>query len=236
MTTTYRERVRDCYNWRPTSGGAEDESSVKLPLFDGTGKCNEFFEELEEFFEVKAVDEKIGHIYLRRSLRGKALDYYKAFVQYKEPEQGSSKYKTFKKALLAAFPARRNNVQLEAEFFASRQRASEAPEAFVSRMTMLHRELNLEYVPQKLVEHIVNRLKPEVQDFLELRKIESGVELYDVLARYTERRQAQRVPPHVNEGRPSNYFHQNRQQGQRSRGGTQPYQQRRQRNYEQGLN
>ncbi|GFY22254.1 uncharacterized protein TNCV_3298971 [Trichonephila clavipes] len=61
----------------------------------------------------------------------------------------------------------RNKAMLEARFYASRQTKSQNPVDFVYELLKLQKALKLEMTELNLIQHIVSRLEPQVQDYVE---------------------------------------------------------------------
>ncbi|GFS79593.1 uncharacterized protein NPIL_276911 [Nephila pilipes] len=68
-----------------------------------------------------------------------------------------------KQALTNSFPVVRNRSELEAEFYSSHQVRSQAPLDFVYKLLKIQKILNFEMTEEKLLNHIIMRLSPQVR-------------------------------------------------------------------------
>ncbi|GFX40642.1 uncharacterized protein TNCV_2374261 [Trichonephila clavipes] len=72
-----------------------------------------------------------------------------------------------KQALSDQFPVVRNRSELETRFFASSQKHNQQPSEFVYDLLKIHKILKLEMTEEKLIDHIISRLEPQILDYVE---------------------------------------------------------------------
>ncbi|GFV82557.1 transposable element Tcb2 transposase [Trichonephila clavipes] len=111
-------------------------------------------------------------------------------------------FEQLKQALTESFPIVRNRPELEARFFASYQTRGQAPTDFVYDLLKIQKSLKLEMTEQKLIEHIANRLEPQVLDYVVVRNPTSRFQLLQVILKFEERYSARETQgPNNNIGR-----------------------------------
>ncbi|GFW01112.1 uncharacterized protein TNCV_1763501 [Trichonephila clavipes] len=77
--------------------------------------------------------------------------------------------------------------ELETRFYASQQRQNQEPTDFVYDLLKLNKKLELGMSEKALVDHIFVRLKPQAQDYVEVRNPQTAIQLLEVLAKFEER-------------------------------------------------
>ncbi|GFU55556.1 uncharacterized protein TNCV_4339511 [Trichonephila clavipes] len=135
------------------------------------------------FYEIPA---SLACAYLKGHLRGRTKFLYEvlgyALVQGEETD-----FEQLRQALMESFPIVRNKAELEARFFASYQTKGQAPMDFIYNLLKIQKVLKLEMTEQNLVEYIVNRLEPQVLDYVEFRNPTSRSLLLEVVSKFEER-------------------------------------------------
>ncbi|GFW54314.1 HTH_Tnp_Tc3_2 domain-containing protein [Trichonephila clavipes] len=120
------------------------------------------------------------------SSHGRTPDWYQIFGSTLV-QNIATDFAQLKAALSKAFPAIQNRKDLETRFYASQQRQNQEPTYFVYDLLKLHKKLELGMFEKALVDHIFVRLKPQVQDYVEVRNPQTAIQLLEVLAKFEER-------------------------------------------------
>ncbi|GFV22973.1 uncharacterized protein TNCV_1534081 [Trichonephila clavipes] len=76
---------------------------------------------------------------------------------------------------------------MEIRFYASQQRRNQEPTDFVYDLLKLNKKLELGMSEKALVDHILVRLEPQVQEYVEVRNPQNTVQLMKVLSKFEER-------------------------------------------------
>ncbi|GFX15011.1 uncharacterized protein TNCV_4897791 [Trichonephila clavipes] len=84
-------------------------------------------------------------------------------------EDKTTDYAHLKQASTEEFPVIRNRLELETRFFASFQKHNQKPSDFVYILLKIHKILKLEMTEEKLMDHVINRLEPQIFDYVEVR-------------------------------------------------------------------
>ncbi|GFW92711.1 uncharacterized protein TNCV_1735041 [Trichonephila clavipes] len=88
---------------------------------------------------------------------------------------------------MESFPIVRNKAELEARLFAFYQTRGQAPTDFIYDLLKIEKVLKLEMTEQNLIEHIVNRLEPQVLDYVEVRNSITRSQLLQVVSKLEDR-------------------------------------------------
>ncbi|GFV80675.1 uncharacterized protein TNCV_4618371 [Trichonephila clavipes] len=115
-----------------------------------------------------------------------AQDWYQIFGSALM-QNTATEFAQLKEALSKAFPVIRNKKYLEIKFYASQQRRDQEPTDFVYYLLKLNKKLELGMSEEALVDHIFVRIKPQVQDYVEVRNPQNTVQLLEVLSKFEER-------------------------------------------------
>ncbi|GFY22564.1 hypothetical protein TNCV_2178251 [Trichonephila clavipes] len=83
-----------------------------------------------------------------------------------------------KQALKESFPTVPNKAESEARFAVPYQARGQAPTDFAYELLKLQKTLQLDMTEQSLIQHIVNRLEPQVLDCVEKKNLKSYQRLY----------------------------------------------------------
>ncbi|GFX89813.1 uncharacterized protein TNCV_2246131 [Trichonephila clavipes] len=78
-------------------------------------------------------------------------------------------YSQLKQALTEQFPVVRNRSELETSFYASYQNPNQRLSDFVYELVKIHKQLKLEMADEKLLDHFISRLEPQLLDYVEVR-------------------------------------------------------------------
>ncbi|GFX12317.1 uncharacterized protein TNCV_63631 [Trichonephila clavipes] len=102
-------------------------------------------------------------------------------------EDKATDYPHLKKALSEQFPVVRNRSELETRFYSSSQRYDQQPSDFIYELLKIHNVLKLEMSEEKLIDHVVSRLEPQILDYGEVRHPQSTANLLQIVDKYEER-------------------------------------------------
>ncbi|GFT62641.1 uncharacterized protein TNCV_3095891 [Trichonephila clavipes] len=156
--------------------------------FSGFENVTEFSEGIDNQIKLLEIPSDLSCDCLKSHLLGRALDWYQIFgsaiVQIT-----ATNFAQLKAALSKAFPAIQNRKDLETRFYASQQRQNQEPTDFVYDLLKLQKKKKLELgmSEKALVDHILVRHEPQVQDYVEVRNPQNTIQLLEVLAKLEER-------------------------------------------------
>ncbi|GFU85504.1 uncharacterized protein TNCV_802331 [Trichonephila clavipes] len=154
--------------------------------FSGSENVTEFLEGIDNQIKILEIPSDLSCAYLKGNLLGRALDWYQIF-ESELIQNTATDFAKLKAALSKAFPAIQNRKDLETRFYASQQRQNEEPTDFVYDLPKLQKKLELGMSEKALVDHILVRLEPQVQDYVEVRNPQNTIPLLEVLVKIEER-------------------------------------------------
>ncbi|GFU45663.1 uncharacterized protein TNCV_4223651 [Trichonephila clavipes] len=93
---------------------------------------------------------------------------------YRVIEDKTTDYAHLKQALSEQFPVVRNRSELETRFYSSSQRRDQQPSDFIYELLKIHKILKLEMSEEKLIDHVISRLEPQILDYVETGKLEEN--------------------------------------------------------------
>ncbi|GFW30462.1 uncharacterized protein TNCV_454001 [Trichonephila clavipes] len=102
-------------------------------------------------------------------------------------EDKATDYAHLKKSLSEQFPVVRNRSELETRFYSSSQRRDQQPSDFIYELLKIHKVLKLEKSEEKLIDHVVSRLEPQILDYVEVRHPQNTANLLQIVDKYEER-------------------------------------------------
>ncbi|GFV00673.1 uncharacterized protein TNCV_2950411 [Trichonephila clavipes] len=102
----------------------------------------------------------------RGHLKGRALDWFEV-PGYRIVEDKATDYALLKQALSQQFPVVRNRSELETRFYSSSQKHNQKPSDFVYDLLKIDKILKLEITEEKLIDHTISRLEPQILDYVE---------------------------------------------------------------------
>ncbi|GFT13358.1 uncharacterized protein TNCV_1551041 [Trichonephila clavipes] len=94
-------------------------------------------------------------------------------------------YAQLKHSLTEQFPVLQNRSELETRFYASYQ--NQRPSDFVYELLKIHKNIKLEGAEEKLLDHIISRLEPQLLDYVEVRHPQTTFSLLQLIDKYEER-------------------------------------------------
>ncbi|GFX64630.1 poly polymerase 2 [Trichonephila clavipes] len=124
--------------------------------------------------------------YLKGHLKGRALDWFEV-LGYRVIEDKTTDYAHLKQALSEQFPVVRNRSELETRFYSSSQRRDQQPSDFIYEVLKIHKILKLEMSEEKLIDHVISRLEPQILDYVEVRHPRNTANLLQIVDKYEER-------------------------------------------------
>ncbi|GFX89662.1 uncharacterized protein TNCV_3710941 [Trichonephila clavipes] len=123
--------------------------------------------------------------YLKGHLTGNALDWFDV-LGYKVVKEKATDYAHLKHALTEQFPVVRNRSELATRFYALYQNSNQRPSDFVYEL-LIHKQLKLDMVEEKLLHHVISRLEPKLLDYVEVRHPQTTSSLLQIIDKYEER-------------------------------------------------
>ncbi|GFW79064.1 uncharacterized protein TNCV_214961 [Trichonephila clavipes] len=124
--------------------------------------------------------------YLKGHLTGRALDWFEV-LGYRVVEDKATDYAHLKQALSEQFPVVRNSSELETRFYSSSQKHNQKPSDFVYDLLKIRKIIKLEMTEEKLIDHIISRLEPQILDYVEVRNPQTTSSLLQIIDKYEER-------------------------------------------------
>ncbi|GFY28172.1 retrovirus-related Pol polyprotein from transposon opus [Trichonephila clavipes] len=106
---------------------------------------------------------------------------------YRVVEDKATDYAHLKQALSEQFPVVRNRSELETRFFTSSQKHNQKSSDFVYDLLKIHKILKLEMKEEKLIDHIISRLEPQILDYVEVRHPKTTSNVLQIIDMYEER-------------------------------------------------
>ncbi|GFY01015.1 uncharacterized protein TNCV_1364201 [Trichonephila clavipes] len=119
-------------------------------------------------------------------VQGRPLDWYEVLA-YRVVEDKATDFAHLKQALSEQFPVVRNGLELETRFYSSSQKHNQNPSDFVYDVLKINKILKLEMTGEKLIDHIIIRLEPQILDYVEVRNPQTTSNLLQIIDKYEER-------------------------------------------------
>ncbi|GFU57057.1 uncharacterized protein TNCV_1779241 [Trichonephila clavipes] len=154
--------------------------------FSGVGNVAEFLENIDNNLTYYEIPTQLACAHLKRHLTGRALDWFEV-LGYRVVEDKVTDYAHLKQALTEQFPMVRNRSELETRFFASSQKHNQKSSDFVYDLLKIHKILKLEMTEEKLIDHVISRLEPQIVDYVEVRHPQTTSNLLQIIDKYEER-------------------------------------------------
>ncbi|GFX19421.1 uncharacterized protein TNCV_472731 [Trichonephila clavipes] len=129
----------------------------------------EFLENIDNNLTYYEIPTQLACSYLKGHLTGRALNWFEV-IGYKAEEDNSTDYAHLKQALTEEFPVVRNRSELKTRFYASSQKHNQKPSDFGYDLLKIHKILKLEMTEEKLLDHVISRLEPQILDYVEPSK------------------------------------------------------------------
>ncbi|GFW50455.1 uncharacterized protein TNCV_2887601 [Trichonephila clavipes] len=154
--------------------------------FSGVENINDFLENIDNNLAYYDIPAQLACAYLKGHLKGRALDWFEV-LGYRVIEDKATDYAHLKKALSEQFSVVRNRSELETRFYSSSQRRDQQPSDFIYELLKIHKVLKLEMSEEKLIDHVVSRLEPQILDYVEVRHPQNTANLLQIVDKYEER-------------------------------------------------
>ncbi|GFX95295.1 uncharacterized protein TNCV_848851 [Trichonephila clavipes] len=148
--------------------------------FSGVEHVVEFLENIYNNLTYYEILTQLACAYLKGHLTGQALDWFEV-LGYRVVEDKAMDYAHLKQAL---FPVVRNRSELETRFYSSSQKHNQKPSDFVYDLLKIHKTLKLEMTEEKLIDHIISRLEPQILDYVEVRLPQTTSNLLQIIDKY----------------------------------------------------
>ncbi|PRD30247.1 UNVERIFIED_CONTAM: hypothetical protein NCL1_26994 [Trichonephila clavipes] len=117
---------------------------------------------------------------------GRALNWFYV-LGYRVVEEKATDNAPLKQALMEQISVVRNRSELETRFYASYQNHNQRPSDFVYELLKIHKKLKLDMVEEKLLDHGISRLEPQLLDYVEVRHPQTTSSLLQIIDKYEER-------------------------------------------------
>ncbi|GFY22603.1 uncharacterized protein TNCV_2178641 [Trichonephila clavipes] len=147
---------------------------------------NDFLENIDHNLAYYEIPAQLACAYLKGHLKGRALDWFEV-LGYRVIEDKTTDYAHLKQALSEQFPVVRNRSELETRFYSSSQRRDQQPSDFIYELLKIHKILKLEMSEEKLIDHVISRLEPQILDYVEVRHPRNTANLLQIVDKYEER-------------------------------------------------
>ncbi|GFS96572.1 uncharacterized protein TNCV_3943681 [Trichonephila clavipes] len=154
--------------------------------FSGVENIDDFLENIDHNLAYYEIPAQLACAYLKGHLKGRALDWFEV-LGYRVIEDKTTDYAHLKQALSEQFPVVRNRSELETRFYSSSQRRDQQPSDFIYELLKIHKVLKLEMSEEKLIDHVVSRLEPQILDYVEVRHPRNTANLLQIVDKYEER-------------------------------------------------
>ncbi|GFT72800.1 uncharacterized protein TNCV_406881 [Trichonephila clavipes] len=132
------------------------------------------------------ISTQLACAYLKGHLTGRELDWFDV-LGYRVVEEKVTDYVRLKQTLTDPFPVVRNRSELETRFYASYQNHNQRPSDFVYELLKIHKQLKLDMGEEKLLDHVISRLEPQLLDYVEVRHPQNTSNLLQIIDKYEER-------------------------------------------------
>ncbi|GFT27351.1 uncharacterized protein TNCV_3425711 [Trichonephila clavipes] len=153
--------------------------------FSGIENIDDFLENIDHNLAYYEIPAQLACAYLKGHLKGRALDWFEV-LGYRVIEDKTTDYAHLKQALSEQFPVVRNRSELETRFYSSSQRRDQQPSDFIYELLKIHKVLKLEMSEEKLIDHVVSRLEPQILDYVEVRHPRNTANLLQIVDKYEE--------------------------------------------------
>ncbi|GFT59679.1 retrovirus-related Pol polyprotein from transposon 297, partial [Trichonephila clavipes] len=173
---------------------------------------SDFLENIDNNLKYYELPTQLASAYLKGHLTGRALDCFDV-LGYKIVEEKATDYAHLKQFLTEQFPVVRNRLELETRFNALYPNRNQRPSEFVYELLKIHKQLKLEMADEKLQDHIISRLEPQLLDYVEVRHSQTTFSLLQLIDKYGENWRDTRVN--------NRYYETSRQQRESNRFGGQ---------------
>ncbi|GFY23993.1 uncharacterized protein TNCV_4896741 [Trichonephila clavipes] len=164
-SSSQSEVLRDHYNGaqriNPENRVGSSFRIIPEQYFSGIENIDDFLENIDHNLAYYEIPAQLACAYLKGHLKGRALDWFEV-LGYRVIEDNTTDYAHLKQALSEQFPVVRNRSELETRFYSSSQRRDQQPSDFIYELLKIHKVLKLEMSEEKLIDHVISRLEPQI--------------------------------------------------------------------------
>ncbi|GFS63954.1 uncharacterized protein TNCV_1129341 [Trichonephila clavipes] len=189
-SSSQSEVLRDHYNGaqriNPENRVGSSFRIIPEQYFSGIENIDDFLENIDHNLAYYEIPAQLACAYLKGHLKGRALDWFEV-LGYRVIEDKTTDYAHLKQALSEQFPVVRNRSELETRFYSSSQRRDQQPSDFIYELLKIHKILKLEMSEEKLIDHVISRLEPQILDYVEVRHPRNTANLLQIVDKYEER-------------------------------------------------
>ncbi|GFS50921.1 uncharacterized protein TNCV_4848141 [Trichonephila clavipes] len=153
--------------------------------FSGMENVAEFLENIDNNLTYYEIPTQLAFAYLKGYLTGWTL-YWFEVLRYRVVEDKATDYAHLKQALTEQFPVIRNRSELGKRFYLSSQKHNQKPSDFVYDLLKIHKKLKLEMTEEKLLDHVISRLEPQILDYVEVRHPQITSNILQIIDKYEE--------------------------------------------------
>ncbi|GFX55851.1 uncharacterized protein TNCV_610171 [Trichonephila clavipes] len=180
------KRIRRPSRINPENRVGSSFRIIPEQYFSGIENIDDFLENIDHNLAYYEIPAQLACAYLKGHLKGRALDWFEV-LGYRVIEDKTTDYAHLKQALSEQFPVVRNRSELETRFYSSSQRRDQQPSDFIYELLKIHKVLKLEMSEEKLIDHVVSRLEPQILDYVEVRHPRNTANLLQIVDKYQER-------------------------------------------------
>ncbi|GFX44779.1 uncharacterized protein TNCV_1826411 [Trichonephila clavipes] len=177
--------------------------------FSGVENVTDFLDNIDNNLTYYEIPTQLTCAYLKGHLTGRALDWFDV-LGYRVVEDKATHYAHLKQALTEQFPVVRNRSEFETRFYASSQKHNQKPSDLMYDLLKIHKQLKLDMVEEKLLDHVISRLEPQLLDYVEVRHPQTTSSLLQIIDKYEERFLNKRIRGSSQEFRDTNQSASNR--------------------------
>ncbi|GFV82292.1 uncharacterized protein TNCV_3442821 [Trichonephila clavipes] len=125
--------------------------------------------------------------YLKDHLTGRTLDWFEV-LGYRFVEDKATDYAHLKQELSEQSLVVRNRSELDTRFYSSSQKHNQKLSDFVYNMlcvcVKIHKILKLKMTEEKLMDHIISRLEPQILDYVEVMNPQTTSNFLQIIVKY----------------------------------------------------
>ncbi|GFU73538.1 uncharacterized protein TNCV_989741 [Trichonephila clavipes] len=169
--------------------------------FSGVENVADFLENIDNNLTHYEIPIQLACAYLKSHLTGWALDWFEVLVPGLTKNSVWSVFEAslvrqknpccplggLKQALAEQFPVVKNRSELETPFYSSSQKHNQKPSHFVYDLLKIQKNLKLERTEEKLIDHNISRLEPQILDYVEVMHPQTTSNLLQIIDKYEER-------------------------------------------------
>ncbi|GFX09433.1 uncharacterized protein TNCV_4698201 [Trichonephila clavipes] len=186
QSEVHRDHYNGAQRINPENRVGSSFRIIPEQYFSGIENIDDFLENIDHNLAYYEIPAQLACAYLKGHLKGRALDWFEV-LGYRVIEDKTTDYAHLKQALSEQFPVVRNRSELETRFYSSSQRRDQQPSDFIYELLKIHKILKLEMSEEKLIDHVISRLEPQILDYVEVRHPRNTANLLQIVDKYEER-------------------------------------------------